>query len=286
MESMRLVLIALAIACCVIAFGGCASGTSPRQTPSVIPSPATASDLDRILAGDQRSEANRARDVYRHPRETLLFFGIRPDMRVVEIWPEGGWYTEIIAPLVNARGKYYAAQPVPDPSSTYMARVLQAFRDKLAARPDRYSGAEITSFGRGSGDIAPPGSVDLVVTFRNVHNWRAEEWAPEAFAAMYKALKPGGILGVVEHRGKPGVPQDPHAKSGYVNQDYAIDLIQKAGFVLQASSEINANDKDTKDYEQGVWTLPPSYRLGNRDREKYAAIGESDRFTLRFVKPK
>ena len=286
MESMRLVLIALAIACCVIAFGGCASGTSPRQTPSVIPSPATASDLDRILAGDQRSEANRARDVYRHPRETLLFFGIRPDMRVVEIWPEGGWYTEIIAPLVNARGKYYAAQPVPDPSSTYMARVLQAFRDKLAARPDRYSGAEITSFGRGSGDIAPPGSVDLVVTFRNVHNWMAEEWAPEAFAAMYKALKPGGILGVVEHRGKPGVAQDPHAKSGYVDPDYAIDLIQKAGFMLQASSEINANDKDTKDYEQGVWTLPPSYRLGNRDREKYAAIGESDRFTLRFVKPK
>jgi predicted methyltransferase len=285
MESMRLAT-ALAIACCVIAAGGCASRTSPRQTPSVVPAPATASDLERILAGDQRSEANRARDVSRHPKETLLFFGIRPDMHVVEIWPEGGWYTEIIAPLLNAHGKYYAAQPVPDPRSTYVARMLQGFRDKLAARPELYSGAQITSFGHGSGDIAPPGSVDLVVTFRNVHNWMAEEWTPEAFAAMYKALKPGGILGVVEHRGKPGVPQDPHAKSGYVNQDYAIDLIQKAGFVLQASSEINANDKDTKDYEQGVWTLPPGYRLGNRDREKYAAIGESDRFTLRFVKPK
>jgi predicted methyltransferase len=245
---------------------------------------ATAARLDVILAGDQRSAADKARDIYRHPKETLLFFGIRPDMHVVEIWPDTGWYTQIIGPLVHGRGQYYAALEPRDPASTYLTRRRQAFRDMLASRPDLYGGTEITTLGPADAEIAPAGSADLVLTFRNLHDWMAEGWAPQALAAIYRALKPGGVLGVVDHRGKPGLPQDPQAKSGYVEEDYAIHLIESAGFKLVANSQINANPNDTKDYPQGVWTLPPTFRLGATDHDKYAAIGESDRFTLKFVK--
>ena len=245
----------------------------------------TAQALDRVLSGDHRSVENKARDKYRHPKETLLFFGIRPEMSVVEVWPGAGWYTEVLAPLLRENGQYYAAHYAPNPESKSITDGLQRYRDKLAARPDVYDKVQVTEMGQGSGDIAPPGSVDMVLTFRNVHSWMGRGWAPEAFAKMYKALKPGGVLGVVEHRGAGG-EQDPQAKSGYVNEDYAIELIEDAGFKLVAKSEINANPKDTKDYEQGVWTLPPTYRLGEQDKEKYAAIGESDRFTLKFVKPR
>jgi predicted methyltransferase len=265
------------IAATVIFIAGCASSGGTRQT--------TAAALDRILAGEHRSEENRARDRYRNPKQTLLFFGIRPGMKVVEVWPGAGWYTEILAPLLRGKGTYYVATLPPDPSSTYITNQLKNFRDKLDARPDLYDKVQLTVLNPGGGDIAPPNSVDMVLTFRNMHNWMARDWAPQAFAAIFKALKPGGVLGVVEHRGRSDVPQDPKAKSGYVNEDYAIKMIEAAGFKLVAKSEINANDKDTKDYQQGVWTLPPTYRLGDQDREKYAAIGESDRFTLKFVKP-
>jgi predicted methyltransferase len=255
----------------------CSTATSSRQT--------TTDALTAILAGDQRTAEERARDVYRHPKETLLFFGIRPEMSVLEVWPEPGWYTQVIAPLVREKGKYYAAVIAPDPSDKHITQRLADYRASLAARPDIYDRVSVVSFPADGGDAVPPGSVDMVVTFRNIHNWMARDAAPQAFASMYKALKPGGVLGVVEHRGNPGSPQDPHAKSGYVNEDFAIRLIEAAGFRLVAKSEVNANPKDTKDYEQGVWTLPPTYRLGARDHDKYAAIGESDRFTLRFVKP-
>ena len=285
---------AIGLGAALLGLAACASGSANRRpTPGSDRQPGTASleattagELDRILAGTQRSETNRARDAYRHPKETLLFFGIRPDMRVVEVWPADGWYTEVIAPLVNAHGKYYAAQPPVAPHSIYQSQSMQRFRDKLAARPELYGGVEITAFGPGGADIAPPGSIDLIVTFRNIHNWMAQGWAAQAFATLYRALKPGGVLGVVEHRGKPGVAQDPQAKSGYVGEDYAVQLIESQGFHLVARSEVNANPKDIKDYEQGVWTLPPTYRLGDHDREIYAAIGESDRFTLKFVKPR
>jgi predicted methyltransferase len=263
---------------------GAASANSSAAAPDAAER-ATAARLDAILAGDQRSAAARARDTYRHPEQTLLFFGIRPDTRVVEIWPDSGWYTEIIAPLVHEHGKYYAALEPQDPASTYLTRRRQAFLDMLASRPNLYGGVEIETLGPDGGDIAPAGSADLVLTFRNIHDWMAEGWAAQAFAAMYRALRPGGVLGVVEHRGKPGLPQDPKAKNGYVNEDYAIHLIEAAGFKLVATSEINANPSDTKDYPQGVWTLPPTYRLGLTDQDKYAAIGESDRMTLKFVKP-
>jgi predicted methyltransferase len=255
----------------------CSTATSSRQT--------TTDALTAILAGDQRTAEERARDVYRHPKETLLFFGIRPEMSVLEVWPEPGWYTQVIAPLVREKGKYYAAVIAPDPTDKHITQRLADYRASLAARADLYDRVSVVSFPADGGDAVPPGSVDMVVTFRNIHNWMARDAAPQAFASMFKALKPGGVLGVVEHRGNPASPQDPHAKSGYVNEEFAIHLIEAAGFRLVAKSEVNANPKDTKDYEQGVWTLPPTYRLGARDHDKYAAIGESDRFTLRFVKP-
>ena len=246
---------------------------------------ATSQALDRILAGEQRSEENRARDRYRHPKATLLFFGIRPEMSVLEGWPEPGWYTEVLAPLLADKGKYYAGVIAPDPKSEYITRRLDDFQHKLAAHPEVYGRVAVVTYPLDGSDVVPPATLDMVLTFRNIHNWMARDQEAAAFATMYRALKPGGILGVVEHRGNPAVPQDPKAKSGYVNEDYAIKLIEEQGFRLVAKSEVNDNPKDTKDYEGGVWTLPPTYRLGAKDRDKYAAIGESDRFTLRFVKP-
>jgi predicted methyltransferase len=268
---------ALAVAVAAVIVMACAARMSTRQT--------TAAALDGILAGSHRSAQSRARDAYRHPKETLLFFGLRPEMRVVEIWPEPGWYTEVIAPLVREKGKYYAAVLDAVPGNANQAKRVADYRQMLGQRPELYDRVELTKLPADAGDIVPPGSVDMVVTFRNIHNWMARGAAPQVFAAMYKALKPGGTLGVVEHRGNPANPQDPQAKSGYVNEQYAIELIEAQGFKLVAKSEINANPRDTKDYEQGVWTLPPVYRLGDKDRDKYEAIGESDRFTLKFVKP-
>jgi predicted methyltransferase len=267
---------ALAAVACAALAAACASGSS-RQS--------TAETLTVILAGDQRPAEERARDVYRHPKETLLFFGIRPEMRVLEVWPEPGWYTAVIAPLVRDKGKYYAGVIAADPSSKYITHRLEEYHSRLAARPDVYDRVTFVTFPDDGGDAVPEGSLDMVVTFRNMHNWMSRDRAAQAFHSMYRALKPGGVLGVVEHRGNPAVPQDPKAKSGYVNEDYAIRLIEAQGFRLVAKSGVNDNPRDTKDYEQGVWTLPPSYRLGEKDHDKYAAIGESDRFTLRFVKP-
>jgi len=260
----------------VLLAAACASSSSREST---------AEALTVILNGDQRPPEERQRDVYRHPKETLLFFGIRPETRVLEVWPEPGWYTAVIAPLVRDKGKYFAGVIAPDPSSKYITHRLEEYQARLAARPHLYDRVTVVTFAPDGADAVPPGSVDMVLTFRNIHNWMARDQAAQAFRSMYRALKPGGVLGVVEHRGNPAVPQDPKAKSGYVNEDYAIRLIEEQGFRLVAKSEVNDNPKDTKDYEQGVWTLPPTYRLGAKDHDKYAAIGESDRFTLRFVKP-
>ena len=204
---------------------------------------------------------------------------------MLEVWPEPGWYTAVIAPLVREKGKYFAAVIAEDPSSKYVTRRLEEYHARLAARPDLYDRVVVVTFPTDGGDAVPPGSVDMVLTFRNIHNWMARDQAAQAFRTMYRALKPGGVLGVVEHRGNPAVPQDPKAKSGYVNEDYAIKLIEDQGFRLVGKSGVNDNPRDIKDYEQGVWTLPPAYRLGAKDHDKYAAIGESDRFTLKFVKP-
>ena len=268
---------AMAAAVVAVLTAACASSSSRESTLEA--------GLTVILAGDQRPPEERARDAYRHPKETLWFFGIRPETRVLEVWPEPGWYTAVIAPLVREKGKYYAGVIAEDPSSKYITHRLEEYHARLAARPDLYDRVAVVTFPNDGGDAVPPGSVDMVVTFRNIHNWMARGQAAQAFQTMYRALKPGGVLGVVEHRGNPAVPQDPKAKSGYVNEDYAIKLIEDQGFRLVAKSGVNDNPRDTKDYEQGVWTLPPAYRLGAKDHDKYAAIGESDRFTLKFVKP-
>lgn len=241
------------------------------------------SALEPILAADHRAEEHRARDAWRHPGETLQFFGVTPATTVVEIWPGAGWYTEILAPLVRDKGKLYCAHLDPA-SSAYARNTTEAFQAKLKARPDLYDRVTVTTLAAppAKNEIAPPGSADVVLTFRNMHNWMMFGWERPAFEAMHAALKPGGVLGVVEHRGDPRTPQDPKAASGYVNEQYAIALIESVGFKLVARSEINANPRDTKNYEKGVWALPPTYAAG--DREQYARIGESDRFTLKFVK--
>ncbi len=234
--------------------------------------------LEAAINNPARSPADRARDRYRHPLQTLEFFGIKPDMTVVEIWPGSGWYTDILGPYLKGHGKLYEA--------VAPGRGSDAYRRKIAANPGEYGDVTLTELGPPDHfDIAPPHSVDMVLTFRNVHNWMRGGFAEDVFKAAYKALKPGGILGVVEHRGNPNQPQDPKASTGYVRQDYVIGLAEKAGFHLVSKSEINANAKDTKDYPKGVWTLPPTLRMGDTDRAKYLAIGESDRMTLKFVKP-
>lgn len=254
---------------------GCASTSTRMQT---------AVQLERTLAGPQRDTAERARDVYRHPKETLLFFGLRPEMTVVEIAPSPGWYTKVLAPVLRERGRYIAALPTRD-DEAYNQRQRQPMQALREQAPLYFDKMEFASFVPGE-PLAPDGTVDLIVTFRNIHNWMARDAAAAAFDSMYRALKPGGVLGVVEHRGNPATAQDPQARSGYVNQRYAIELIEKAGFRLVATSEINANPKDTKDYPGGVWVLPPTFADGEKDRAKYEAIGESDRFTMKFVRPR
>jgi predicted methyltransferase len=247
----------------------------------------TAEQIDAALAGDQRSAESVARDAWRHPRETLTFFGLERDMTVMEVWPgASGWYTEILAPVLRDRGHLIVASWDPATDNNYVQDSLKAYRAKLEARPDVYGKVEVVALHYPTAmNPVPPGSVDMVLTFRNIHNWMPRDAAKPMLEAMYAALKPGGILGVVEHRAAMGKPQDPKARSGYVREDYAIELIEGVGFKLIGRSDINANPADTKDYDQGVWSLPPTLRRGAVDREKYLAIGESDRFTLRFEKP-
>ena len=246
----------------------------PVWAAAQAPDPALAALVD----GPQRSDANKARDRHRNPLEVLTFFGVKPDSNVVEIMPaKAGYWVEILAPYLKDHGRYTA--------SGDNERDIVPLKARIAARPDLYGKAVITEFNGGDQEIAPPGSADFVLTFRNIHDWMRAGTAEAAFRAFYSALKPGGILGLEDHRGRPDQPQDPQAKSGYIRQDYAIALAEKAGFKLLATSEVNANPKDTKDYPEGVWTLPPTYRLKDQDKEKYAAIGESDRFVLKFQKP-
>jgi predicted methyltransferase len=240
--------------------------------------------LAKAIADPVRSAKYSTRDKFRHPAEELTFFGLKPNMTVVEIWPGGGYWTEIIAPYLKGTGRYYAAITVRGESKEEDT-ITAAWRTRIEQQKDRYGTVTFTGLGKGHYEVAPPGSADLIVTFRNFHNWMDGGYAEDALKGMYTALKPGGILGIEEHRGRNDQPQDPHAKSGYVRQDYTIELARKAGFEFVGASEINANPKDTKDYPDGVWTLPPTLSLGDKDREKYLAIGESDNYVLKFRKP-
>ena len=239
--------------------------------------------LSAAIASPERLPAAVARDPVRHPAEELTFFGLAANQTVVELWPGGGYWTDILAPYLAAHGHFYAVLgPASDADE---ASAAAKWRARYGARPERYGTIIPTTLGPGQFDIAPPGSADLVVTFRNLHNWMDGGYAPQALAACFRALKPGGILGIEEHRGRADQPQDPKAKNGYVRQDYTIALAKQAGFKLVGSSEMLANARDTKDWVDGVWTLPPTLSQGDKDRERYLAVGEADNFVLKFRKP-
>lgn len=246
--------------------------------------------LEAVVAAPHRTPEFVVRDVWRHPVETLRFFGVRPTDTVVEIWPGGnGWYTEMLSPYLRTQGRYVAAiQPISLPQTDdYARRGADRFKTKLAANPAVYDRTEISEFRPPErAETVPAGTADVVLTFRNVHNWMEGGYEAAAFEAFYKMLKPGGTLGVVEHRAAPGTSREQSIVSGYVTEAYIRALAYSAGFKLAATSPINNNPNDTKDHPEGVWTLPPVLRLKDKDREKYLAIGESDRMTFKFVKPK
>jgi predicted methyltransferase len=235
--------------------------------------------IDLAVDSPSRTPANVARDRYRHPSETLAFFGVRPSDTVVEIWPSGGWYTEILAPLLSARGTYFAVGP---------DHQLASARALAAKDPTLYGETRFAAFPAAAGEArVPDGSADIVLTFRNVHNWLGADppVAQEAFRQMFAMLRKGGTLGVVEHRLPEESDSARERTSGYVRVSTVRALAESAGFRLVDSSEINANALDTKDYPNGVWSLPPALRGGAADRDRFLAIGESDRMTLKFVKP-
>lgn len=241
--------------------------------------------IDAAIAGAHRSERNKARDVYRHPRQTLEFFGLRANMSVLELAPGGGWYSEIIAPVVKDHGHYAAGVAPPKSADAEDTASMKTLRQKFADHAQVLGTLNTVPFGAGVAQMAPANSADMVLIFRSLHGWMDAGWADKALALAFNSLKPGGILGIEGHRGNAATPQDPKAASGYVNEEYAIKLIEAAGFKLLGRSEVNANPLDTKDYKEGVWTLPPTLTLGETDKDKYMKIGESDRFTLKFQKP-
>lgn len=285
-------LLALALGACSAPESSAPAAATAAAAEATAASAATAAAdtaLDAALAGTWRDPANTARDPYRHPGETLAFLGIRPDMTVVEITPGGGWYAEILAPYLKEQGSYVAA--VVDPMAVeegrgrdYQQKSKDGLEKKFAAAPAQFERATLVGYDPKAPVLGAPGSADMVLTFRNVHNWRGSGQAEGMFKAFHEVLKPGGTLGVVEHRASADVADDD--KTGYVGQDQVIALARNAGFELAGSSEVNANPLDTKDHPNGVWTLPPGNNHPEADRAKYQAIGESDRMTLRFVKPR
>lgn len=240
------------------------------------------SKLENAIAGEHRSAKSKARDQYRNPQETLEFFGFKSTMTVVEITPGGGWYTEILAPALKGSGKLYGAHYPDTGEDNYYSNSRKRLEKKLKSN-DVFSEVVLTDFvPRKESKLAPAGTADMVLTFRNLHNWK-DAGVEQVFKDAYVALKPGGVLGVVEHRLPEGV--DPSKAKGYVSQAKTIEQAKAAGFKLAAKSEVNANPKDNAQHPKGVWTLPPSLALKEKDKEKYLAIGESDRMTLRFIKP-
>jgi len=245
--------------------------------------------LQAAIAGAQRTPANVARDGWRHPYETLSFFGIAPTHTVIELSPGGGWYTEILAPYLRERGQLILAGDDPASAQAYYQRSAARLKAKLDAQPAVYDKVQLNVFDAATGKLqyARPGSADLVLTFRNVHNWvqLGEARTAAVFKSAFDSLKPGGTFGVVEHRRPAGQPQDEKAESGYLHEAYVIRMAEGAGFKLVARSEVNANPKDTADHIGGVWSLPPTYGQKDKDRARYEAIGESDRMTLKFTRP-
>lgn len=286
----------------LVARRGFLSGATALGLTACTPKPAAkpkaaAKGIETIadaVAGDWRLAQDRARDKWRHPVESLTFWGLKPGMTVVEFWPGAGWYTDILAPFLAATdGRLYAADL--EPTDAASREIVGALTRRLEENPKLYGDVQVTSFGvTSTTPVAPPGSADLVLFLRNVHNWMAAGIADKAFREAFAALKPGGVLGIEEHRARAGGVQDPLASDGYVQQAYVLELAKEAGFKLGGASEINANPKDDTKHPFGVWTLPPTRLSAPRgqppkpgfDHAKYDAIGESDRMTLKLVKPK
>lgn len=280
----------------VLAFG-CSSASTQTKPSASAGSSATAGgeqaaasvpggsveSLEAVVAGEHRSSENKARDVYRHPMATLTFFGLEPDMHVLEIRPGGGWYTEILAPYLRESGKLTVGVPS---AEGRRAKYREGFMEMKAARPEVFSEVNVVTFDPPAPiELGPDASVDMVLTFRNTHNWIGDGGEKKAYAAFFDVLRPGGVLGVVQHRADEGSDAAVTAKTGYVPEAYVIEVAEAAGFELVGRSDINRNPKDTHDHPEGVWTLPPVLRLGAEDQARYVAIGESDRMTLKFRKP-
>jgi predicted methyltransferase len=276
----------------------CEKKSTETTTPETTDKPADTAepafpDLDSAIAGAHRSDENKARDAARHPKETLEFFGIQRNMTVVELWPGGGWYTEILGPYLRDEGKLIVTN-LPATHERYGARA-KAYEDNIKAKPELYGDVTFVAQPTAPTDefvLAPEGTVDLVVTFRNSHGWHNGGMTDLVFGAAFKALKPGGILGIEQHRANEGGDVDAMSKQGYLPESVVIAAAEKAGFELVEKSEINANPKDTKDHPGGVWMLPPNLSGAEEGKEqtpeekaKYSAIGESDRMTLKFRKP-
>lgn len=254
------------------------SATAPSNSTAVDPT------LVAAIASTTRSPDAVARDAVRHPAEELTFLGLASNQTVVELWPGGGYWTDILGPYLAPHGHYYVA--VATPAGAGATSSLEKWRARFIGKPDHYGAITETTLDAQHFDIAPPGSADLVLTFRNLHNWMDGGFAPQALAACFRALKPGGIFGIEEHRARNDQPQDPKADNGYVREDYAIAIAKQAGFQLIGSSEMLANVRDSKDWVDGVWTLPPTLKQGDKDRARYIAVGEADNFLLKFRKPK
>ena len=244
--------------------------------------------IETAMHGDHRSDKNKARNKYRHPIGTLAFFGLKPDITVMEISPGGGWYTEVIAPAMRDTGVYIAASydVKVEGQAKYRYRQHQALLDQIVDQPTLYGQIKVANYSPPqSRNLWQENSVDMVLTFRSSHGWVREGLIDDVYSDFYKVVKPGGTLGVVQHRAPAGGDSLSWAKKGYVPESRVIQAAEKAGFVLDGKSEVNANPKDLKDNEEGVWRLPPTLSLGDKDQQKYLAIGESDRMTLRFIKP-
>ncbi|WP_157209875.1 class I SAM-dependent methyltransferase [Marinimicrobium agarilyticum] len=284
----------------LLALAACDSKTENAQEPAAESSAMTEAPAQEaqaveepgdtvleILTSPHRSDANRARDQYRNPEETLFFFGLERDDTVIEVNPGGGWYMEIIAPFVKDEGQYIAAQPNPELADmpAYIVRQAEQIQTRFEEQEAVYGDAELMFYNPADPSLGEPESADMVLTFRNTHNWINAGQAPAMFAAFAEVLKPGGVLGVVQHRAEDGASAEETASSGYVSEQEVIDLAEAAGLELEDRSNINANPRDTHDHPEGVWTLPPTLRLGDENRDVYMEIGESDRMTLRFVKP-
>lgn len=274
--------LALFLACLLAACGGATEGGDTTVADdTTTPFEVESGSLEAALAGPQRSDRNRARDQYRRPAETLAFFGLEPGMSVIEMEPGGGWYTEVLAPVMRDHGTLTVAMGDPE-TSRFAARLV----GKLGEHPEVYDQVQrvVFSFPEHT-SLGEPESVDMVLTFRSTHNWIRAGHAPGIYQAMFDVLRPGGVLGVVQHRADDDAVAAESAPTGYVPEPYIVELATNAGFVLEERSDLNRNEADDHDHPQGVWTLPPGLRLGDQDREQWLAIGESDRMTLRFRRP-